>query len=245
MPNSLIKPSSLDVAPATPAIAVFSRFADAPAEDNGVRMGCNVLDTRVLNLCLSEVIGRFEDFTKSPLEGAAMFPWATRFVLGFPLPSWQRPLCWTDAQKVKFIESIWGGVDIGSYMVNGNYELVGKPGEKHYREFSEVLLDGQQRLSTIEDYLLNKFSVPDAEGNPMFWRDLPRVERRRFGSFHFARADIHTWAEAHLRLAYDLRAFGGTEHTEEQRATVALPEGRVVVEAPVLAGISGSQRAQL
>ena len=51
-----------------------------------------------------------------------------------------------------------------------------------------------------------------------YWGDLPRVERRRFGLFHFARANIKSWDEQKLRLAYDLRAFGGTPHTEEQRA---------------------------
>lgn len=73
------------------------------------------LECAVSNLCLSEVLGRFEQFTSGERDGPEMHPWAERFVMGFPLPAWQRPLIWTPDQKVRFILSIWSGVDIGSY----------------------------------------------------------------------------------------------------------------------------------
>lgn len=197
----------------------FYRYEGVDNDDSGVRMPTDVLNARVSNLCLSEVLGRFERFTSDEREGVVMYPWAERFVMGFPLPSWQRPLVWTDEQKISFIQSIWSGVDIGSYMVNDQYEFIGLgQAESHYREFSEILLDGQQRLAAIEGYVLNEFTVPDSVGAPTYWMDLPRVERRRFCSFHFARANIQSWDETQLRRAYDLRALGGTPHTEDQRA---------------------------
>lgn len=197
----------------------FHRYDGAEVHDNGLRMPADVLDARVSNLCVSEVIGRFERFTSGGSDGPEMYPWTDRFVMGFPLPAWQRPLVWTPEQKVRFIQSIWSGVDVGSYMVNDQYEFInlGREGT-HYREFSEILLDGQQRLSAIEGYLLNEFAVPDVGGTPRYWGDLPKIERRRFGSHHFARANIKSWDEHQLRLAYDLRAFGGTAHTDDQRA---------------------------
>lgn len=197
----------------------FSRYDGAEQADETLRMPRDVLDARVSSLCLSEVIGRYERFLASPADGAAMFPWADRFVMGFPLPSWQRPLVWTQEQKMRLIQSIWAGVDIGSYLVNDQYEFVQLgTATPYFRKFSEILLDGQQRLAALESYLTNEFPVPDVQGIPRYWRDLPRIERRRFSSYHFARANIKSWDEATLRLAYDLRAFGGTAHTEDQRA---------------------------
>jgi len=195
----------------------FQRYADVPAGAEEITMPSDTLGANVHKLCISELIGRLERFTSGE-DGPHMYPWATRFVMGYPLPSWQRPLVWTQEQKIRFIESIWGDVDVGSYMVNDVYSFVsiGKS-EAYFRLFSEVLLDGQQRLSALQDYLLNEFPVPDASGVPRYWRDLPRTERRRFSGFHFAKASISSWDEAHLRKAYDLRAFGGTAHTEDQR----------------------------
>jgi hypothetical protein len=88
-----------------------------------------------------------------------------------------------------------------------------------FREFSEVLLDGQQRLSAIEDYLECRFPVPDAAGVLRYWEELPRVERIRFTNTHFPRAEVSSWDEAVLRHVYDLRAFSGTAHQENERAT--------------------------
>lgn len=197
----------------------FHRY-DSVAEDSAVRMPEDLLDARVSAVSIAEVLGRFERFTSGDkYEGPAMYPWASRFVMGFPLPEWQRPLVWLPEQKVRFIQSIWAGVDIGSYMLNESYEYEDDAaGVPRFRKFSEVLLDGQQRLSAIEAYVLNEFAVPDFDGVPRFWRELPKVERRRFSSLHFARATVKSWDERKLRLAYDLRAFGGTPHTEAQRA---------------------------
>ncbi len=201
---------------------VFKRYDDCDVPDTGVAMPRDELDANLHNVCVSELMGRLERFTSGE-EGAHMHPWATRFAMGYPLPSWQRPLVWTEEQKVRFIQSMWAGVDIGSYLINDVYEYV-KVGEDftHFRLHSEILLDGQQRLTALEDYLFNRFAVPDAHGVPRFWRELGRVERRRFGMLHFAKATVRSWDEAYLRKAYDLRAFGGTPHTEDQRASAPL-----------------------
>ncbi|HFK1853485.1 TPA: DUF262 domain-containing protein [Pseudomonas aeruginosa] len=198
----------------------FHRYEGCDRADDKVRMTRDTLDAKVLRLSIGELVGQFERFLNNEGSGPAMYPWATRFVLGFPLPSWQRPLCWTAEQKTRFIESIWAGVDIGSYLVNEAWEYQeDSRGASVYREFSEVLLDGQQRLTAIEDYLLGKIAVPDDSGTPRLWTDLPQVERRRFCQMTFAKACIQSWDEQLLRKVYDLRAFGGTAHTEDQRAS--------------------------
>lgn len=75
------------------------------------------------------------------------------------------------------------------------------------------------RLTAMEDYINNVFPVPDADGVLRYWRDLPQVVRRRFCNITFSKATVVSWDEAMLRKVYDLRSFGGTAHTEDQRAS--------------------------
>jgi hypothetical protein len=197
---------------------VFNRNHGASESDNGIRMPSQLLDARAASMCIGEVLGRLETFTKSREEIQRSMPWAVRFVMGFPIPSWQRPLVWTNEQNIRFIRSIWLGLDIGSYMINDVYEIINVDNQNQVREFSEILLDGQQRLNSIQGYVLNEYPVPDKDGIPRYWSDLSRTERRRFSAFHFSQSSIRSWNEDDLRFAYDLRAFGGTPHEEHQRA---------------------------
>lgn len=197
----------------------FNRYDGSADADDTVRMPTDELGANVLNVCISELLLRLELFTTGE-EGPHMYPWATRFAMGYPLLFCQRELKWDDEQKVRFIESIWAGVDVGSHLVNNVHEFEGTGKTLRYREFSQVLLDGQQRLTALEDYVYNRFAVPDAAGVPRFWRELSRVERRRFGNFHFAQATIASYDEALLVRAYNLRALGGTPHDESERASV-------------------------
>ncbi len=197
--------------------APFSRNAGADTADKHIVMPHDVINARTRALSIGELLGRLEAFTENQLSGAYKYPWATRFAMGYPLPSWQRPLVWTPMQKVRFIYSIWSGGEIGSYLVNDIFEFVG---DDQTREFTDVLLDGQQRLTTLEEYVTDRFAVPDREGTLRFWSELPPPERRRFARHQFSQATVSSWDEKLLRLAYDLRAFGGTAHNEDQRASV-------------------------
>lgn len=200
----------------------FNRYDGCEDANPSVIMPKDILEARSQRLSIGELIGHYETFLNEPAGGAAMYPWASRFALGYPLPSWQRPLVWTPEQKTRFILSIWEGVDLGSYLVNDQWEYVEEAGRAPYfRDLSEVLLDGQQRLTALEEYITNKFAVPDGSGHPRYWREIARVERRRFCSTTFTKATITSWDEALLRKAYDLRAFGGTAHTDDQRADCA------------------------
>ncbi|GLO12116.1 hypothetical protein PPUJ20028_06970 [Pseudomonas putida] len=158
-----------------------------------------------------------EKFSADPAKARAQYPWAIRFAMGHPLAPWQRPAVWIDEQKVRFITSIWMGADLGSYLVNEWYAYADRTGA--FAINSEVLLDGQQRLTALEGYLLGEFGVPDALGQVRFWSELGNAERRRFLNMPFAQARVHSDDETALRQAYDLRAFGGTPHTEDQRAS--------------------------
>lgn len=196
----------------------FKRYADAP-EELDIAMPEDQLRANVVNGQLSELLGTFEEFTAAQKPGHE-YPWADRFVMGLPLAPWQRDSVWTQEQQIRFIESIWSGVDIGSYLVNAAYEYVKDGSGKLVTvALSDILLDGQQRLTALQAYLTGEIAVPDTTGTPRFWVELPRTERRRFAQTKFARAEVSSYDEKLLRKAYDMRSFGGTPHLESERAS--------------------------
>lgn len=129
-----------------------------------------------------------------------------RSVMGFPLPPWQRPFVWTETQCVKFIESAWLGLNLGTYSFNQPDSL--------NKKLDGLLIDGQQRMRAIERYLDDEFPVFGYR-----WSEVTEVDRRRFDmsvAFHayITSSEDEDW----LRSYYDLMNFGGTPHTEGQRA---------------------------
>lgn len=196
----------------TPA---FKRSAGA-LPDVPRRMPSSDIKATTSPRTIGELLGRLENYTRDEAEQHRLYPWATRFVLGYPLPSWQRQLCWSLDQKTRFINSLWLDVDVGSYLVNEYFEFTD---DGALREFSEILLDGQQRLTALQEYVLNVFPVTDANGVTCFWKELGISERRLFGNKAFNMTKVNSSDEAVLREIYDLRSFGGVRHTEDERAS--------------------------
>lgn len=192
---------------------VFMRHSGA--DESIVRMPQQQLVAQVFMFQVDMLAANLEKYSADPDGVKAKYPWATRFAMRHPLATWQRPAVWTEGQLVRFITSAWMGGDLGSYLVNGWYEFDDKGA---YVTNSEVLLDGQQRLTTLEGYLLGLFGVPDASGHVRLWSELGYNERRRFLGMTFTQARVHSGDERALRQIYDLRAFGGTPHSEAQRA---------------------------
>lgn len=127
-----------------------------------------------------------------------------RTVLEFILPEWQRGFVWTQDQSVALIESIWRGIPIGTY------SFVLKAGSP----FDGYLVDGQQRMYALEQYVTNKFPVFGAT-----YSELSSTDRRRFMMSHFPCYTIERDVdEKYLREYYNLLNFGGVNHTEQDRA---------------------------
>ncbi len=137
-----------------------------------------------------------------------------RFVMGYPLPDWQRGLVWTDEQCIALINSIWRRASIGSFMIN----IVDDTDEPH--PYDGLLLDGQQRMHAIQRYINNEFSTQDINGNKVFWSELPIVSQRRFKSSHFSSIQVNCNSRAKLIEIYNTLNFGGVKHTEAERAKV-------------------------
>ena len=128
-----------------------------------------------------------------------------REVMGYFLPTWQRGLVWDQGQQVKLIESIWRGLNIGTYTFN----RTSKP-----HPYDNLLIDGQQRLYALQCYLENRFPVFGYR-----WADLTVPDRRGFEiSRHFHCYITDSTDDAYLRSYYNMTNFGGTAHAEDQRA---------------------------
>lgn len=138
-------------------------------------------------------------------DAAGINPHGLRVVMGYCLPTWQRDLVWTEAQKIAFIESAWRGLNLGTFTYN--VAPIGHP-------LDNLLIDGQQRMSAIEAYLSDQFAVLGYR-----WSELTVVDRRIWDmSTMFASYRTETTDESYLREYYNLTNFGGTPHAATERA---------------------------
>lgn len=129
----------------------------------------------------------------------------SRYLLGYVIPPFQRPLVWTVEQQVKFIESAWLGFHLGTYVVN-RLDAEGHP-------MSHVLIDGLQRLTTIKAYIEDKFPVFNH-----YFSELPPNDQGLFRRIPFTCQAVNLRDETVIRDVYNRLNFGGTPHTEDQRA---------------------------
>ncbi|WP_415913432.1 DUF262 domain-containing protein [Neptuniibacter sp. QD37_11] len=134
---------------------------------------------------------------------------AERYVCGYPIPSFQRDLCWTLEQEVRFIESCWLSGDVGTFTAH----KCDWHSDASAMPFSGWLIDGQQRLTSVERYWCDEFKVFG-----LYWSELTRLEQIRFKRVKFAHYESSLWDEAKIRNLYNLKAYGGTPHRPEERA---------------------------
>jgi hypothetical protein len=131
-------------------------------------------------------------------------------LFGYVLPDFQRPPVWTVDQQTRFIESIWLGLPIGAYIVN---EMSGGKTRNTFHPLNDIIIDGQQRLRAIKSYWDDAFPVFGYR-----WSELDRAEQRDFELCGFTQLTTHLSDEEQVRYAYNCLNYGGTPHTEAQRA---------------------------
>jgi hypothetical protein len=143
------------------------------------------------NWMISSVIADYTGWLRPLAEGE-------RYLGAFIVPAFQRGLLWTEAQKVKLIESIYIGMPIGAIVWNQT-----KAGGKCDR----WLLDGQQRMTAIMGFVAGDFAVRG-------WRypDLPVIEQRHFERMNIGVIETQIEDEAMCREVYDRLVYGGTPH---------------------------------
>jgi hypothetical protein len=139
----------------------------------------------------------------SRLSGAPALKDGQRRLGWFTLPDFQRPPVWTLAQKVRFIESCWLGLPIGAFIWND------APGTR----FDQWLLDGQQRVGAVLEYVADAFPVFG-----LLFSELGEVDYRLWDmSVAFPCLKTNLRDEAQLRDVYDRLAYGGTPHEPKDR----------------------------
>lgn len=152
---------------------------------------------RQLSGCMGEVIHHNE-------KREELNPLGLRVVMGYFLPTWQRGLVWSEAQKISFLESAWRGINLGTYTFN---RLYGSPHDN-------LLIDGQQRLHAVECYINDEFPVFGYR-----WSETTVVDKRSFrNGVIFGSYITETNDEEYLRGYYNLMNFGGVAHKESERA---------------------------
>ncbi|OAJ49602.1 hypothetical protein [Pseudomonas marginalis] len=196
--------------------SIFKRYADGGKSDLHINMPQRLLPTTVSHCPLEVVVGNWEKYLVDPSSAHEHCPWAARFVMGMPVPLWARGQEWNLGQKARFISAVWSGGDLGSYLTNDWYES--ESGGRALAENSEILIDGQQRLHSLEEYLLDRLAVPDAQGQPRIWSELGNGERKRFLSTIFTHVRVSSGDEVALRRTYDLCAQGVVPRSFDQRA---------------------------
>ncbi|MCX8795868.1 DUF262 domain-containing protein [Vibrio parahaemolyticus] len=152
---------------------------------------------------ISELVGVRVGYNQSD------YPWAKKMLGKFPLPQWQRDSVWTDKQKVSLIESAYYGFDLGAIVIN-TYDHDKKG---NLIPFSDCLIDGQQRIGAMLDYINSKFKV-----NGYYFNELSRQEQGSFMMRDIGLHKISCFEEEKLKMLYNHLNFSGTNHKESERA---------------------------
>ena len=107
---------------------------------------------------------------------------------GYRLPEFQRPLVWTEDQDIKLVESVWYGIDIGSYAIT----------ESQDPALDGLLLDGQQRLNALMAYQNDAFPVFG-----YYWTQLTKTDRLDFTHVVFPRVTLSSPTDQMMRFYYN------------------------------------------
>lgn len=118
----------------------------------------------------------------------------------FVLPAFQRGLVWTDHQQVRFIESVWDGLPLGTYVVNSDDDRPDRP-------FDGWLLDGQQRWHALSRYAAGELKVYGAR-----FPDIRQMDQLRFLMREFTALVTELTTLEACREVYERLAYGGTPH---------------------------------
>ena len=146
-----------------------------------------------LNLPMLMIYEGTNRFGRDLIEGE-------RRIGGYILPPFQRPSVWTEAQQVRFIESLWAGLPVGAYVFNSHprHQEVAPDG---------WLLDGQQRITAIVNYTSDAFPV-----HGHLFSQLTTPWKNRFSMMPFSAYRMRTENIAQCEEVYDRLAYGGTAH---------------------------------
>ena len=150
-------------------------------------------------------------YSNSPVE--TLFSFAYGFGLN-DRPVYQRDYIWDMEDKVRLIDSIFRGVDIGKFVFVENEDNLDKGYE---------ILDGKQRIRAILDYYENKFAY-----NGKYFNDLCKDDQRYFKSFTICIGSMRGCS-----LEQKLRAFILLNTTGKQVDTAQIDKVKALYEEEI------------
>ena len=118
-------------------------------------------------------------------------------------PPYQRGFVWTNEDKVRLIDSIFHGVDIGKFVFihTDSYS---------YGSYGYEILDGKQRLKTLQEFYENRFAY-----NGCYYNDLSQRDKNFFENYNISYAEVKNMTNADkYRLFVFLNTSG---HVMEQK----------------------------
>ena len=145
--------------------------------------------------------------------GAQATDAAERQLLSLVLPPWQRPPVWDVPRQRAFIEGIFLGFPPGAIVTVEPDWTTGADGKAEVKPGSGWLIDGQQRVTAIRDFIESRLSIFDG----LLYSDLPRAEQlRRFDRVVLTRIVLPSDTEEEtLKALYRRMNYGGVAHTQQ------------------------------
>ncbi len=118
-------------------------------------------------------------------------------------PPYQRGFVWTNEDKVRLIDSIFHGVDIGKFVFiqTGSYS---------YGSYGYEILDGKQRLKTLQEFYENRFAY-----NGYYFNDLSQKDKNFFENYSISYAEAKNMTNADKYNLFILLNTSG--HVMEQK----------------------------
>lgn len=132
-------------------------------------------------------------------------------------PAFQRDLVWTLEQKRNLIYSIMEGLPIGTFYINrGIFTKEGDLAidEEKMELLDNIMYDGQQRFTTIQDFLAGKFTI-EVDGNEYSIKDFDNTLYSHIESYLVSVVETNFDNYEELVDYYIKINRGGTMHTDE------------------------------
>ena len=128
------------------------------------------------------------------------------------IPDYQRGLVWTLKQKQNLIMSILNGNPIGDFIFKKEF-LIGSNGKRDGLAVAWTVIDGQQRMNAIKEFMGNKFKLKDG----LKFRDMKYWDAREFATVYKVNTItfVNITYEQELDIYYN-RDFGGTAHSKAE-----------------------------
>ncbi|CAN5625196.1 hypothetical protein BH09ACT8_BH09ACT8_51190 [soil metagenome] len=144
---------------------------------------------------------------------------------------YQRGVVWGLRRRRNLVKSLLMGVPIPAIVINNRFGAgFSHPDYTEDRSRQDAIVDGKQRVTTLQSFVANQFSVPhqwwdDAAAGSVFFADLTLPQQRGVRNVPMAVAEGHFATLDQERELFDLINFGGVRQGE---VDADLPNGDAI-----------------